>query len=260
MRFERAQHVFDRVYAAPQAREGGGTITRAFRSATVSLFCLLLATAPGRAQSLLPAPEAPTPSPVLVPPYEINKMVRAAGFTPLTPPRSEGPTYVLRATDDRGVLMRVVVDARSGEIRAVNRVVPARLTGGAGTTQPLHGGPGLYGSLPDPPPPYGGPALGSPPYGPTLGPPPHEAPPDRPMPAVIGGAPTVRGEPDLSAPPPPLPRPRPSRLTIQKAKTPGKAPKARAANANSPSTAVSVTAAPHPTPAASAKPPTATQN
>ena len=60
-----------------------------------------------------------------MPPYEVTKIARAAGFSPLAPPMREGTNYVLRATDHRGILMRVVVDARSGAVRAVNRIVPA---------------------------------------------------------------------------------------------------------------------------------------
>jgi hypothetical protein len=59
-------------------------------------------------------------------PFEINKIVRDAGFTPLGLPQRKGTTYVLRAIDSRDILMRVVIDARSGAIRAVNRIVAAR--------------------------------------------------------------------------------------------------------------------------------------
>jgi hypothetical protein len=78
-----------------------------------------------------------------VPPYEILRTVRAAGFDPLVPPLREGTSYVVRAIDFRGVAMRVVVDARSGAIRDANRIVS---------------GPGLYGPYapgPYPPAPYG---------------------------------------------------------------------------------------------------------
>jgi hypothetical protein len=78
-----------------------------------------------------------------VPPYEILRTVRAAGFDPLAPPLREGTSYVVRAINFRGVAMRVVVDARSGAIRAANRIVS---------------GPGLYGPYapgPYPPAPYG---------------------------------------------------------------------------------------------------------
>ena len=99
----------------------------------------LSAVAPGRAQS-------PPPLPGFVPPYEITRIVRTAGFDPLAPPLREGTTYVIRATDFRGILMRVVVDARSGAIRAVNRIVSDQ---------------GMYGAVGMLPPPYGAP----PPYG-----------------------------------------------------------------------------------------------
>jgi hypothetical protein len=69
------------------------------------------------------APAAPLPSPGFVPPYEIVRTARAAGFDPLAPPLREGATYVLRATDFNGILMRVVVDARTGAIRDANRIV-----------------------------------------------------------------------------------------------------------------------------------------
>jgi hypothetical protein len=90
-----------------------------------------------------------------VPPYEILRTVRAAGFDPLAPPLRQGTSYVVRAIDFRGVAMRVVVDARSGAIRDANRIVS---------------GPGLYGPYapgPYPPAPYG-----------RFGPPRYLAPPD----------------------------------------------------------------------------------
>jgi len=108
---------------------------------TFALF-LLLATE-GQAQTPTPplaSPPGPPPSSGLMPPYEITSIVRSAGFDPLAPPLREGATYVLRATDFRGILMRVVVDAHSGAIRAVNRIVP---------------GPGFSGPVGLVPPPYG---------------------------------------------------------------------------------------------------------
>ena len=91
------------------------------------------------------SPSAPQSAPLrgFVPPYEILRTVRAAGFDPLAPPLREGTSYVVRAIDFRGVAMRVVVDARSGAIRDANRIVS---------------GPGLYGPYapgPYPPAPYG---------------------------------------------------------------------------------------------------------
>ena len=52
------------------------------------------------------------------------RTLRSAGFDPLAPPLREGATYVARATDYRGILMRVVLDARTGAIRDANRIIP----------------------------------------------------------------------------------------------------------------------------------------
>jgi hypothetical protein len=173
---------------------------------------LLLEVAAGHAQAPPPQPPptaAPEPAPPsvssFVPPYEIMRTVRSAGFDPLAPPLREGTTYVLRATDYRGILMRVVVDARSGAIRDANRIVP---------------GPGAYG--------YDQVGLGPPRYG---------LRPDEPLPAY--GAPPGFDAPEMppsedSALPrsprstaahatrsggtavPPLPRPRPPQLASRK--------------------------------------------
>ena len=56
----------------------------------------------------LPSPSpssstSPTPLRGFVPPYEILRTLRAAGFQPLAPPLREGTTYVVRALDFRGV-------------------------------------------------------------------------------------------------------------------------------------------------------------
>jgi hypothetical protein len=56
----------------------------------------------------------------LVRAFEINKIVRDAGFIPQGPPWREGTTYALRAVDHREVLMRVVLDARRGT--AINNI------------------------------------------------------------------------------------------------------------------------------------------
>ncbi len=171
-----------------------------------SLCVALLAAAPGQAQTL--APQAPPPLPGFMPAFEITRIVRASGFDPLAPPLREGTTYVVRATDFRGILMRVVVDARSGAIRAVNRIVP---------------GPGPYGQFGMVTPPYGV----APAY-----PPPDIAAPDM-MPNEETTAAPLRPPPAALTPPlqaailrpgapplasgPPLPRPRPAELASRKA-------------------------------------------
>ena len=172
-----------------------------------------------------------------MPPYEITRIVRASGFDPLAPPLREGTTYVLRATDFRGILMRIVVDARSGAIRAVNRVVPPDYPGGPIGMMPPYGVP-AYAAQPYGPPPYG-----RPPYG--------ALPPDG-LPNVAGQeiAPgegtTVSPAPVMPAAPmpaaplrtashpavtafPPLPRPRPPELAARQGDNASSTGKASAA-------------------------------
>lgn len=124
---------------------------RICRAAVFSLWFLLLAAAPSKAQTSQPA-SPPQPVTGFVPSYEIVHTLRAAGFNPLAPPLREGTIYVVRATDYRGVLMRVVVDAWTGAIRDANRIVT---------------GPGRYGAMETEPPSYGSPHphFGLPPYG-----------------------------------------------------------------------------------------------
>lgn len=169
-------------------------------------------------------PPGPLPGPLLMPSapgfvstYEIVRTLRAAGFDPLAPPLREGTIYVARATDYRGILMRVVLDARTGAIRDANRIVP---------------GPGNYAG------PYGEPyseaddAYGGPPYGPGPYGPPDADEPDGYGPRPYGrlGAipspydPPLNRSPMIGAPPshaasgssvPPLPRPRPPELAAR---------------------------------------------
>jgi hypothetical protein len=191
--------------------------------------------------------------PGFVPPYEITKIVRASGFDPLAPPRREGTTYVVRATDFRGILMRVVVDARSGALRAVNRIVPGPAAYGVvGMMTPPYGppsygpyGPPGYGPSPYGPPPYGPADIGDPEMGPmeadlSMAPPPSSAP-----------APAYSGAHALAPQTPPLPRPRPwpaglvSRETQPAAKpaeTPAAKPDAAPAAASTPSAVPPATA------------------
>ncbi len=212
-----------------------------FGAAAFSLCVSLLAAASGYAQSpppSAPPPAAPAPLPGFVPPYEITKIVRTAGFNPLAPPRREGTTYVLRATDFRGILMRIVVDARSGALRAVNRIVPGPgsygpVMAGPYGEPPPYGAPPPYGMLP----PYGppdmvGPEMGpeevdfGPVMGPPMGPPGPPPPPGTrssmypPAAGPLAPSPLAPGS-LVSAPPapssPPLPRPRPAGLASHEA-------------------------------------------
>ncbi len=180
---------------------------------------LVFAVAPSRAEPPPPPLPAPLPVPGFLPPYEVTRIARSAGFDPLAPPLREGTTYVLRATDFRGILMRVVVDGHSGAIRAVNRIVAA--TDYAVGMMPPYGAP-PYGRPPYAAPVYGGPPVGEP-YA--------ALPPEGPMgydgAEIVPAEPTV--PPQASPPPPhtathpglptvpPLPRPRPASLVSRKA-------------------------------------------
>ena len=108
------------------------------RAFGVVLVACLFAAAPGRAQVPAPPPIA-QPVTDFVSSYEITRIARSAGFDPLAPPLREGTIYVLRATDYRGILMRVVIDARTGAIRDANRIVP-----GPGRYGQFYGTPSLY--------------------------------------------------------------------------------------------------------------------
>jgi hypothetical protein len=91
-------------------------------SSAIIVIVSVMAGVPAFAENPSP-PLPPLPSTGFVPPYEITRIVRGAGFEPLAPPLREGTTYVLRATDFTGALMRVVVDAHSGAIRDTNRMM-----------------------------------------------------------------------------------------------------------------------------------------
>ena len=222
---------FNANSAALRAR----STTSATRAAALCLCCLVSAALASHAYSQSAAPEstaAPASLLGFVSPDEINKIVRAGGFTPLTPARRQGTTYELRAADYRDVLMRVVVDGRSGAIRAVNRIVPARPESVVGLTPPPDIGPTLYKPPASEPLPSPLPAAPSPPAAPSAAAA-TGAIPSGPRERELGSSPapsaTLRGtyaSPDDAQP---LPRPRPANLTTQKARASGKVPNAATA-------------------------------
>ncbi len=187
-------------------------------AAALSLgFLLVLAAVPVHAQ----APQAPPPPlPGFVLPYEITRIVRSAGFDPLAPPLREGRTYVVRATDFRGILMRVVVDARSGAIRAVNRIVAGPGPDGQlGMLPPPYGAPPLYEVPPsyELPSAYGPPVYGPIDVAPEVAPVEESVTPPAPPAALLSPAMRPVSHPLVSWPPP-LPRPRPAELPARKAR------------------------------------------
>ena len=230
----------------------------------------VLAAASGRAQtppaSLSPPASIQQPPLGFVPPFEILRTVRASGFDPLAPPLREGGVYVLRVTDFRGILMRVVVDARTGVIHEVTRIVPNPTSSeevemvpqGYGpppdATMPVDDGPdSIMGNEPPLPPAPDRLSTGS-------------LPPPRANPAVAPAAPAAASFP-------PLPRSRPAEFAARRpdaVATPPQSPVAPAANTGAkigpaspaaPSVAPAAAAPTKPDPASSvaaaAKPPPA---
>jgi hypothetical protein len=119
-----------------------------------------------------------------LPPYAIMSIVRSTGLTPLTRPMRRGPNYVLVAVDRSGQQMRVVVDARRGDIVNMRPALAA--------APPAYGayGPGSYGQ-------YGTPAYGSPLYG---APPPYGQTPALPEPPVTAAPPPESASPPTTVP------------------------------------------------------------
>jgi hypothetical protein len=95
-------------------------------------------------------PLRPIFGPNVLPPPEVNGIVRSMGLVPASRPVREGLTYAVLATDPRGRQVRVVIDARFGDVLSVRRVIVA-------------GPPGAYPAPPrgyGPYAPYGMPWMG----------------------------------------------------------------------------------------------------
>lgn len=67
-------------------------------------------------------PAARLPAPGLVPRHEVLTIVRSVGYNPLERPTRRGVTYTLRAVDSVGWLVRLVVDAQTGEIHSATQL------------------------------------------------------------------------------------------------------------------------------------------
>src|SRR5436309_5038784 len=83
-------------------------------------------------------------------PAEVNSVVRSMGLLPTSRPVREGMTYSVLASDPRGRQLRVVIDARFGDVLSVRRAVAA---GSSGVYPPPP--PRVYGGFPGRPGPYG---------------------------------------------------------------------------------------------------------
>ena len=79
-----------------------------------------------------------------LPPYEVLTIVRSMGFDPRSRPVLRGRVYIVHAFDDQNILVRVVVDARSGRVVNVAERGPMQ---GYDEVAPLD----RYGAYPVPP-------------------------------------------------------------------------------------------------------------
>jgi hypothetical protein len=156
---------------------------RVLLCASILAFTLMAARA-GLTQSVPPPGDG-----MILSPYEVAALVRSTGLEPLGRPVRQGQAYAVRAVDDAGEEVRVIVDARLGRIV---KVVPLM--------EPRYAMPLLRPPFGEPPRPVAmipnggieGPVLNGPGAG------------------GLGGGPTARAphEPAAQAVPP-LPRPRP---------------------------------------------------
>jgi hypothetical protein len=85
-------------------------------SVATILTAITLATPPAGAA------ERAARAPSVLPPHEIITIVRSAGLNPVSRPTRRGMNYLLRAVDEGGQEVRVVVDGRIGEVIAVTPV------------------------------------------------------------------------------------------------------------------------------------------
>ena len=123
-----------------------------------------------------------------LPPYEIMRIVRSHGLTPLSRPLRRGPSYMVLALDRGGGRVRLLIDAARGEIVGIDPMLAAGTPGGY--ARPPAAIPGASGQA-------------------ELGPSASNGPPPLPgaLPRTrVANAPAVTAAPA----PTPLPRPRPS--------------------------------------------------
>jgi hypothetical protein len=106
---------------AQAAAEGFVTKSIAYGVATL-LTAIVLATPPAGAAGAAERASRPPIAPSVLPPHEILTIVRSAGLNPVSRPARRGVNYLLRAVDEGGQEVRVVVDGRIGEVITVTPV------------------------------------------------------------------------------------------------------------------------------------------
>jgi len=174
-----------------------------------------------------PPPYGAPPGPygAVLPPYEVITIIRSMGFDPVSRPLLRGPVYVVRALDEVSTPVRVLVDARRGN---VVRVVENRAGVYAGIYAGVGRPPEADFGLRRPPPQTVPPGAVYPPYEDEPMPPvpPAAQIPPPPRPKVAARTPLPKPAPQTrpAAPPPAV-------ATIpDPSKTPGKSIPAPVAN------------------------------
>jgi hypothetical protein len=86
--------------------------------ATLAAIVSLGAATPALAQYRAP------PYGAVLPPYEVVTIIHSMGFEPVGRPVLRGPVYAIQALDDVSIPVRVIVDARSGNVVRVTESQP----------------------------------------------------------------------------------------------------------------------------------------
>jgi hypothetical protein len=73
----------------------------------------------------------------VLPPARINGIVHSMGLVPIGQPIRKGPTYAVLASTHRGRSVRIIVDARFGNVLAIQRVIAVIPPGAYPTRQPV---------------------------------------------------------------------------------------------------------------------------
>src|SRR5215470_14545641 len=112
---------FGRVMLLPrmQVIRSGDRVLRQQVLLCASIVAFTLAALPAGLAQPAPPPYPGTIYPgegMILPPYEVAAIVRSTGLEPLGRPVRQGQAYAVRAVDEAGEEVRVIVDARLGRI------------------------------------------------------------------------------------------------------------------------------------------------
>src|SRR5499433_4492256 len=112
---------FGRVMLLPrmQVIRSGDRVLKQRVLVCTSVVAFTLAASPAGLAQPVPPPYPGTVYPgdgMILPPYEVAAIVRSTGLEPLGRPVRQGQAYAVRAVDEAGEEVRVIVDARLGRV------------------------------------------------------------------------------------------------------------------------------------------------